>query len=169
MTFLNTVFTNTRTKIIFNLEHPDDVDTFARKTGQVVISSYSSNTSRDANSPFAIKTTYGDSEYDKHNIHSNIFLLLPFGKSVIFRRGKLATLANHSHLVSKAEKENLERSPYPEPERVQKHGVMTAAQEIERMKRQILEWQRQNQGQGNGQPRQRPGQNAGIEVEDIAM
>jgi len=103
-------------------------------------------------------------------IHFNVLLQLPFKKSVIFRRGQLAALSNHAHLISKTEKDWYEREPYPEPEPVQKHGVRTAAEEIERVKRQILERQRQNQSQNQGQPRQPgSGENAGIEAEDIAM
>ena len=167
--FMNTIFNNTGTKIIFRIEDPNDIDIFARKTGWVVVPTYgSSNTKTPGIAPGV--RTYGEneSEYDKHNIHPNIFLTLPKGKSVIFRGEGLAVISNHTHLVPKTEKDWFERSPYPEPEPVQKQGVRTAAQEIERIKRQILERQRQDQSNCHGQPRQ-PGQNAGIETEDIAI
>lgn len=134
--FLNTVFTSTRTKIVFNIEHPEDVELFAKKSGQVIIPVESLNHSSNklTGQVFGGSTTEGKSvqENEKHMIHFNILLQLPFKKSVIFRRGQLAVLVNHAHLISAAEKDLFEATPYPEPEPSFKQGVRTAAQEIER-------------------------------------
>ncbi|MDF9409507.1 MAG: AAA-like domain protein [Pelotomaculum sp. PtaB.Bin013] len=173
--FLNTVATNTATKIVFNVEDPADADYFARKTGQVVVDSHGQSSSRDAIHPLVTRTrTESSQEYDKHFIHANVFLKLPFSKSVIFQRGQLASLGNHVHLISKAEKDRLELEPYPKPVSGIKHGVKTASGEIRRLKMIIIErkkQEKQDQNQAQGQPRQQPGQgeNAGVETEDIAM
>ncbi|MDK2888538.1 MAG: hypothetical protein PWP72_1416 [Thermoanaerobacter sp.] len=162
--FLNTVVTNTSTKIIFNVEDPGDAEYFARRSGQVVVSTHGFSTSREAKHPLAT-TSYGESvqEYDKHKIHSNVFLCLPFGKSVIFRRGEVAVLGNHAHLITRDEKDRLERMPYPEPERVVKQGVKTVNQLVEQMKARRVG--------GQARPRPRPGQpeNAPVQAEEITM
>jgi len=166
--FLNTIVTNTRTKIVFGVEDPSDARYFAEKSGQIIIPTESKSTSysRGSNRIFNNNTTEGRSvhEYDVQKIHANVFLRLPFGKSVIFRRGQLAVLANRAHMVGAAEKDRLERLPYPVPEKTGKRGQngRTAAQEIDRLKREILE---------HYQSLQRPsqGENTGVESEDFAM
>lgn len=163
--FLNTIVTNTGTKIVFGIEDPADAEYFARRSGQVVVPTYSesTSTSRPAGSIFTRDINKGESahDYDKHLIHANVFLRLPFGKSVIFRRRKLAVLANHAHLITRSEKERLEQMPYPEPEAMEKSRVKTVSQLIDQMKAERF----------RGQPRQRPGrpQNDLVQTEDISM
>ncbi|OPX92607.1 MAG: AAA-like domain protein [Pelotomaculum sp. PtaB.Bin104] len=170
--FLNTITTNTRTKIVFNVDDPADAEYFAKRSGQIIIRVESR--SRSSSMPAGIaagggQSTEGESihEQDKHLVHSNTLLKLPFGKSVIYRRGELALLSNHSHLISRSEKDQLEREPYPDPAKVSKRGVKTVGQVVSQMKQDIIE----GQNNGQSQPAHRPGQveNAGVETEDIAM
>ncbi len=44
--FLNTIITNTATKVIFAVGDPDDASYFARRSGQIVIPAFSQNSSR---------------------------------------------------------------------------------------------------------------------------
>jgi hypothetical protein len=75
-------------------------------------------------------------DYDTNLVHANVLLQLPFGKSVVFRKGQLATLTNHAHLVSLEEKRALEEASYPEPVKIRKQhsqtaaGIMTAAKDL---------------------------------------
>jgi type IV secretory pathway TraG/TraD family ATPase VirD4 len=121
---LNTITTNTATKVVFAVGDPDDAYYFARRSGQIVIPAFSQNSSRSQ-----AGESMGESiqDYDTNLIHANVLLQLPFGKSVIFRKGQLATLANHAHLVSLETKRSLERAPYPEPVKVNKQKLQTAA------------------------------------------
>jgi len=185
--FLETIGINTRTKIVFSVDNPYDVENYAKRSGNVLIrvESESQSKSRPAGQLIGGHSTEGKSiqEQEKSMINANQLLLLPFGKSAIYRRGKLATLANHTHLISKEEKDHLIQEPYPEPEprSVLKQGIRTASKEIERMKLIIIEkkkrekkgkdQEKQEQNQAQGQPRQQPsqGENAGVETEDIAM
>ncbi len=140
--FLNTIVTNTRTKIIFCIDDPADAEYFARSSGQVVIPVESRNksTSRPEGQLFGGNKSDGESvhEHEKCLLHANIFLKLPFGKSIIFQRGELAVLTNHSHLFSMAEKDRLEGEPYPEPERINKRGVKTVADTIYQIKSDLV-------------------------------
>jgi len=57
--FLNVVFNNTRTKIVFGIEHPEDVELFAKKSGQVIIpvESRSKSLSKASGQVFSGSTT----------------------------------------------------------------------------------------------------------------
>lgn len=170
--FLNTVATNTRTKIIFNVDDPEDAEYFAKMSGQVVIrvESQSRTSSLPGDMISGVRQrTEGESYHDQYKnlVHSNVLLKLPFGKSVIYRCGDLAVLANHSHLISKAEKDQLERMPYPDPVTVPKRGVKTVGQLISRMKQQLMDEQNKGHDQSPVQPGQV--QNAGVEVSDFNM
>ena len=48
----------------------------------------------------------------KNYISENVFLRLPFAKSVIFSRGKLTVIANHEFLFDRAEMERIISSPF---------------------------------------------------------
>lgn len=118
--FLNIVFTNTATKIIFNIEHPDDARLFSEKSGRVVYQSRNihqfdrKGLDRESTILDGKRSTQGSiSDMQKCLIDSNIFLKLPFGKSVIFRRGELASMGNHTHLLSLEEKNQAEGNPWP--------------------------------------------------------
>ncbi len=128
--FMNTIVTNTSTKVVFAVGDPDDAYYFARRSGQIVIPAYSQNSSR---SQTGESTGESVQDYDTNLIHANVLSQLPFGKSVVFRKGQLATLTNHAHLLSLDEKRSLERAPYPGPVKIRKQhlqtttGIMTAA------------------------------------------
>ncbi|OPX85782.1 MAG: AAA-like domain protein [Pelotomaculum sp. PtaB.Bin104] len=138
--FLNVITTNTRTKIVFYVEDPADAEYFARKSGRILIpvEGKSKSYSKPTGQMLSTSETVVDSVHDeeKHLIHANTLLGLPFGKSVIFRRGELAVLSNHVHLISKTEKDQLESEPYPEPAQVSKRGVTTAGQLIVQLKQE---------------------------------
>jgi hypothetical protein len=131
--FLNTIITNTATKVIFAVSDPDDAYYFARRSGQIVIPAFGQNSSRGQNGESAGETMQ---DYDTNLVHANVLLQLPFGKSVVFRKGQLATLTNHAHLVSLEEKRALEEASYPEPVKIRKQhsqtaaGIMTAAKDL---------------------------------------
>ena len=160
--FLNTIVTNTRTKIIFCIDDPADAEYFARSSGQVVIPVESRNksTSRPEGQLFGGNKSDGESvhEHEKCLLHANIFLNLPFGKSIIFQRGELAVLTNHSHLFSMAEKDRLEGEPYPEPERINKRGVKTVADTIYQIKSDLVVGRQEDKPPA-----------ANIEVEEISL
>jgi type IV secretory pathway TraG/TraD family ATPase VirD4 len=122
--FLNSIMTNTATKVVFAVGDPDDASYFARRSGQIVIPAFSQNSSR---SQAGESTGESVQDYDTNLVHANVLLQLPFGKSVVFRKGQLATLTNHAHLVSLGEKQALERAPYPEPVKIRKQHLQTAA------------------------------------------
>jgi hypothetical protein len=84
-------------------------------------------------------------EHETYRLSPNVFLRLPFGKSVIFRRFELATIANHAHLLSWDEKEKLERDPHPVPVLVIKPSVRTVSQIINEIKCDLIECDRQTQ------------------------
>jgi hypothetical protein len=131
--FLNTIITNTATKVIFAVSDPDDAHYFARRSGQIVIPAISQNSSRSQTGESTGESIQG---YDTNLVHANVLLQLPFGKSVVFRKGQLATLTNHAHLVSIEEKRALEKAPYPGPVNIRKQhsqtaaGIMTAAKDL---------------------------------------
>ncbi len=132
--FLNTIITNTSTKVIFAVSDPDDAYYFARRSGQIVVPTFSQSSSR---SQTGESTGESIQDYDTNLIHANVLLQLPFGKSVVFRKGQLATLTNHTHLLSLEEKRSLERSPYPTPVKIIKDqdqqtaaDMMTAAKDL---------------------------------------
>lgn len=122
--FTNTIQVNTRTKIIFNADSPADAELFSQYTGTVLrtVSNHSENKTRTQGiAPAWLRDdqrhTTGESstEIEVPLLHQNIFKKMPAGKSVVIRRGQLATLANHSYLISKLEKDRLEQLPLPEP------------------------------------------------------
>ncbi|MBF7084141.1 TraM recognition domain-containing protein [Desulfallas sp. Bu1-1] len=121
--FINTIQVNTRTKIIFNADTPADAELFSQYTGTVLhtATSWSENktmTSGLLQSVNNQRNTMGKNitEIEMPLLHPNLFKAMPPGKSVIIRRGRLATLANHTYLIPKAEKDRLEQTPLPVPE-----------------------------------------------------
>jgi type IV secretory pathway TraG/TraD family ATPase VirD4 len=121
--FVNTVQVNTRTKIIFNADTPTDAELFSQYCGTVLktVASYSENQTQTEGIGLGSdnqRHTVGKSsaEIEVPLIHPNVFKKMPSGKSIIIRRGRLATLANHAYLISKTEKNRLEQLPLPEPE-----------------------------------------------------
>lgn len=180
--FLNTVTTNTSTKIVFNVEDPGDAEYFSRRSGQVVVASSSLSTrySKPAGSLELQEEVMGQtvSQINKPLIHSNVLLGMPFGKSLIFRRGDLALLANHSHLISKAEKDQLEGMPYPDPVVLFRPEVKKVSLLIREMKQEVIEQIERRKGEkkarpnkGQEQPADQSGQaqNAGVEVYELPM
>ncbi|AGL01119.1 type IV secretory system conjugative DNA transfer family protein [Desulfoscipio gibsoniae] len=122
--FANTIQVNTRTKIIFNADTPADAELFSQYTGTVLqtVMNHSENKTQTQGlfsgwDKGDRRQTVGESstEIEVPLLHSNMFKKMPPGKSVIIRRGKLAGLANHAYLISKAEKDRLEQLPLPEP------------------------------------------------------
>jgi hypothetical protein len=123
--FENTIFTNTATKIIFMQEDPIDARFWSDKTGQT--------TYQDKNivQVDAMEKQTGGAKLDglrsaqgsihtntKNYISENVFLRLPFAKSIIFSRGKLTAIANHEFLFNKKERNRLISIPFecnPEP------------------------------------------------------
>ncbi|MCL5290715.1 MAG: TraM recognition domain-containing protein [Firmicutes bacterium] len=146
--FLNTVITNTSTKIIFNVEDPGDAEYFSRRSGQVVVTSSSLSTrfNKLAGSEEAQEEITGQTvtEINKPLIHSNVLLGMPFGKSLIFRRGELAVLTNHSHLISINAKKEIEAGPWPTPVKVIPAPVKTVKQMIDAEKQKLAK------GKSNG-------------------
>ncbi len=146
--FLNIIITNTATKVIFAVGDPDDACYFARRSGQIVVPTFSQNSSR---SQTGESTGESVQDYDTNLIHANVLLQLPFAKSVIFRKGQLATLTNHAHLVSLDEKRSLERAPYPEPVKTNKQKPQTAA-EVMTAAKDLLANNIDNPGQPESDP-----------------
>ncbi|MGB4520760.1 MAG: hypothetical protein WBI28_02360, partial [Candidatus Omnitrophota bacterium] len=48
----------------------------------------------------------------KNYISENVFLRLPFAKSIIFSRGKLTAIANHEFLFDKKERDRIISLPF---------------------------------------------------------
>jgi len=48
----------------------------------------------------------------KNYISENVFLRLPFAKSIIFSRGKLTVIANHEFLFDKRERDRIISLPF---------------------------------------------------------
>jgi type IV secretory pathway TraG/TraD family ATPase VirD4 len=117
--FENAIFTNTATKIIFMQEDPLDARFWSDKTGQ---------TTYQDKSVFQVDTISSDKggvkldglrsaqgnirTATKNYISENVFLRLPFTKSVIFTRGKLTVIANHEFLFDKKERDRLISMPF---------------------------------------------------------
>ena len=112
--FENAIFTNTATKVIFVQEDPLDAKFWADKTGET--------TYRDKNilqidtmskdTPGArldgLRSAQGSIHTSTKNyISENVFLRLPFTKSVVFSRGRLATIANHEFLFDRKERDRI--------------------------------------------------------------
>jgi type IV secretory pathway TraG/TraD family ATPase VirD4 len=147
--FLNTIITNTSTKVIFAVGDPDDAYYFARRSGQIVIPAFSQTNSR---SQAGESTGESVQDYDTNLIHANVFLQLPFGKSVVFRKGQLATLTNHAHLVSLETKRSLERAPYPDPVKIAKKQHPQTAAEMMTVAKDLLAVKSGSPGQPKSDP-----------------
>lgn len=122
--FENAIFTNTATKVIFAQEDPLDARFWSEKTGQ---------TTYQDKSVFQVDTMAADNKgarldglrsaqgsihtAKKNYISENVFLRLPFAKSVIFSRGKLTRIVNHEFLFNKAERDRLISLPFENEER----------------------------------------------------
>ncbi len=121
--FENAIFTNTATKVIFTQEDPLDARFWSEKTGQ---------TTYQDKSVFQVDTMAADNKGARldglrsaqGNIHTarknyiseNVFLRLPFAKSVIFSRGKLTRIVNHEFLFNKVERDRLISLPFENKE-----------------------------------------------------
>jgi type IV secretory pathway TraG/TraD family ATPase VirD4 len=117
--FENAIFTNTATKVIFMQEDPFDARFWSDKTGQTT---YQDKTVLQVDN---MKDDKGGVKLDglrsaqgnirtavKNYISENVFLRLPFSKSIIFLREKLTAIANHEFLFDKKERDRLIASPF---------------------------------------------------------
>ena len=117
--FENAVFTNTATKVIFTQEDPRDARFWADKSGQTIYQD-KSVFQVDATSGKGGKTSLDGLRSAQGSIHAakknyiseNIFLRLPFSKSVIFCRDKLTVIANHEFLFDKKERDRIILEPF---------------------------------------------------------
>ena len=113
--FENAIFTNTATKVIFMQEDPLDARFWSDKTGTTTYADKNTlqvDTMKDSHTEGArldgLRSAQGNIRMAiKNYITENVFLKLPFTKSVIFSRGKLATIANHEFLFDKEERDRL--------------------------------------------------------------
>lgn len=117
--FENAIFTNTATKVIFMQEDPFDARFWSEKTGQTTYQDKSvfqvDNISSDkAGAKLdGLRSAQGNIRTaTKNYISENVFLRLPFHKSVIFSRGKLTAIANHEFLFDKKERDRLISLPF---------------------------------------------------------
>ena len=117
--FENAIFTNTATKVIFMQEDPFDAKFWSDKTGQTTYQDRSvfqvDNISSDkAGAKLdGLRSAQGNIRTaTKNYISENVFLRLPFHKSVIFSRGKLTVIANHEFLFDKLEMEKIISRPF---------------------------------------------------------
>ena len=117
--FENAIFTNTATKIIFMQEDPFDARFWSEKTGQTTYQDKSvfqvDNISTDkAGAKLdGLRSSQGNIRTAvKNYISENVFLRLPFAKSVIFSRGKLTAIANHEFLFDKKERDRIISLPF---------------------------------------------------------
>ncbi|MDD2731092.1 MAG: TraM recognition domain-containing protein [Candidatus Portnoybacteria bacterium] len=117
--FENAIFTNTATKVIFMQEDPFDARFWSDKTGQTTyqdktvlqvdnISSDKAGAKLDG-----LRSAQGNIRTAvKNYISENVFLRLPFSKSVIFLRERLTVIANHEFLFDRKERDRLIASPF---------------------------------------------------------
>ena len=117
--FENAIFTNSATKVIFMQEDPFDAKFWSDKTGQTTYQDKSvfqvdNITTDKIGAKFdGLRSAQGNIRTaTKNYISENVFLRLPFSKSVIFSRGKLTVIANHEFLFDKAERDRLISSPF---------------------------------------------------------
>ena len=117
--FENAIFTNTATKVIFMQEDPFDARFWSDKTGQTTYQDKTilqvDNISNDkAGAKLdGLRSAQGNMRTAvKNYISENVFLRLPFSKSVIFLREKLTVIANHEFLFDKKERDRLIVSPF---------------------------------------------------------
>lgn len=112
--FENAIFTNTATKVIFMQEDPQDARFWSDKTGQTTYQDKSilqvdtmSAQNKGARLD-GLRSAQGSIHTSAKNyISENVFLRLPFAKSVIFSRGSLARIANHEFLFDKKKRNTL--------------------------------------------------------------
>ncbi len=121
--FENAIFTNTATKVIFAQEDPLDARFWSEKTGQTTYqdkSVFQVDTMAADNKGArldGLRSAQGNIHTAKKNyISENVFLRLPFAKSVIFSRGKLTRIANHEFLFNKMERDKLISLPFENKE-----------------------------------------------------
>jgi len=117
--FENAIFTNTATKVIFMQEDPFDARFWSEKTGQTTYQDKSvfqvDNITADKAGVKldGLRSAQGNIRTAiKNYISENVFLRIPFLKSVIFSREKLAVIANHEFLFDKKERDRLIASPF---------------------------------------------------------
>lgn len=117
--FENAIFTNTSTKVIFMQEDPLDARFWSDKTGKTTYRD-KSIIQIDTMSKDKLGTRLDGLRSAQGSIHTalknyiseNVFLKLPFSKSVIFLRGELARLANHEFLFDKEERDRIVSKPF---------------------------------------------------------
>ncbi len=117
--FENAIFTNSATKVIFMQEDPFDAKFWSDKTGQTTYQDKSVfqvdniTTDKTGAKLDGLRSAQGNIRTaTKNYISENVFLRLPFYKSVIFSRGKLTVIANHEFLFDKGERDKLISSPF---------------------------------------------------------
>jgi type IV secretory pathway TraG/TraD family ATPase VirD4 len=117
--FENAVFTNTATKVIFMQEDPLDARFWSEKTGQTtyrdksVLQLDTMNKEAGGAKLDGLRSSQGNIHTaTKNYISENVFLRLPFTKSVIFSRGKLSSIANHEFLFDKEERDRIVSMPF---------------------------------------------------------
>ncbi len=110
--FENAIFTNTATKVIFLQEDPFDAKFWSDKTGQTTYQDKSVfqvdniTTDKVGAKLDGLRSAQGNIRTAiKNYISENVFLRLPFSKSIIFLREKLTVIANHEFLFDKAERD----------------------------------------------------------------
>jgi len=117
--FENAIFTNTAIKVIFMQEDPFDARFWSDKTGQTT---YQDRTVLQVDNISAdkagvkldgLRSAQGNIRTAvKNYISENVFLRLPFAKSIIFSRGKLTAIANHEFLFDKRERDRIISVPF---------------------------------------------------------
>ena len=117
--FENAIFTNTSTKIIFMQEDPTDARFWSDKTGRTtywdksIVQVDTMGKEKGLAALDGLRSAQGTIHTAiKNYISENVFLKLPFSKSVIFSRGKLAILANHEFLFDKKEYNRIVSEPF---------------------------------------------------------
>ncbi|MFH1655453.1 MAG: TraM recognition domain-containing protein [Candidatus Omnitrophota bacterium] len=117
--FENAIFTNTAIKIIFMQEDPFDAKFWSDKTGQTTYQDKSTlqvdtlNADNKGAKFDGLRSSQGNIRTaTKNYISENVFLRLPFAKSIIFSRGKLTCIANHEFLFNKAERDRIISVPF---------------------------------------------------------
>lgn len=117
--FENAIFSNTATKVIFIQEDPHDARFWSDKTGhttyqdKTVLQVDNMENDKAAVKLDGLRSAQGNIRTAlKNYISENVFLKLPFSKSVIFLREKLTVVANHEFLFDKKERDRLIAGPF---------------------------------------------------------
>ncbi|MFA4889501.1 MAG: TraM recognition domain-containing protein [Candidatus Omnitrophota bacterium] len=117
--FENAIFTNTATKIIFMQEDPFDAKFWSEKSGKTTYQDKSTlqvdtlNADNKGAKFDGLRSSQGNIHTaTKNYISENVFLRLPFAKSIIFSRGKLTAIANHEFLFDKKERDRIISLPF---------------------------------------------------------